>query len=67
MKTLGLIVGCMALLASGGPAPGAAPPSAQTQDAPPGAAAPVSGIDLQYVDDSVRPQDDFYQYINEAN
>src|SRR5271169_777247 len=25
---------------------------------------PVSGIDMQYVDGSVRPQDNFYKYIN---
>ncbi len=36
---------------------------------PPPAAAPTphtlhSGIDLQYVDTSVRPQDDVYQYLN---
>jgi len=24
----------------------------------------ISGIDIQYIDDSVRPQDDFYQYVN---
>jgi putative endopeptidase len=30
----------------------------------PEAAAPRSGIDLQYVDGSVRPQDDLYQYLN---
>jgi len=29
-----------------------------------GAATPVSGIDLMYLDRSVRPQDDFYQYVN---
>jgi predicted metalloendopeptidase len=27
-------------------------------------AAPVSGIDLQYIDGAVRPQDDFYTYVN---
>jgi len=27
-------------------------------------AAPVSGIDTQYIDASVRPQDDFYRYLN---
>ncbi|MGH7881962.1 MAG: M13 family metallopeptidase [Candidatus Dormibacteraceae bacterium] len=26
--------------------------------------APVSGIDTQYMDNSVRPQDDFYKYVN---
>jgi putative endopeptidase len=30
----------------------------------PASAAPRSGIDLQYVDGSVRPQDDLYQYLN---
>jgi putative endopeptidase len=29
-----------------------------------GAATPVSGIDLKYLDRSVRPQDNFYQYVN---
>ena len=24
----------------------------------------VSGIDTQYIDDSVRPQDDFYKHVN---
>lgn len=28
------------------------------------AAAPVSGVDTQYADDSVRPQDDFYRHLN---
>jgi predicted metalloendopeptidase len=28
------------------------------------ATAPVSGIDIQYVDDSVRPQDDLYRHLN---
>src|SRR5471030_2374324 len=27
-------------------------------------AAPVSGIDVQYIDAGVRPQDDFYSYLN---
>nr|WP_307742789.1 M13-type metalloendopeptidase [Massilia varians] len=27
-------------------------------------AAPISGIDTQYIDTSVRPQDDFFQYLN---
>jgi predicted metalloendopeptidase len=27
-------------------------------------AAPISGLDMQYVDPSVRPQDDFYRYVN---
>jgi putative endopeptidase len=36
------------------------PPAAK---APP-SAAPRSGVDLQYVDSSVRPQDDVYEYLN---
>jgi predicted metalloendopeptidase len=32
--------------------------------AQPAAAAPVSGIDTQYIDASVRPQDDFFTYLN---
>jgi putative endopeptidase len=27
-------------------------------------AAPTSGIDVQYIDHTVRPQDDFYDYVN---
>ncbi len=30
----------------------------------PQSAAPTSGIDLQYVDRSIRPQDDLYRYLN---
>ncbi len=41
------------------------PPEApKTEAAAPAAPALVSGIDLQYVDDSVRAQDDFYKHIN---
>jgi len=41
------------------------PPEApQTEAAAPAAPALVSGIDLQYIDDSVRPQDDFYKHVN---
>jgi putative endopeptidase len=38
----------------------------QSNAPPPAAAAPalVSGLDLQYFDDSVRPQDDLYQHVN---
>jgi putative endopeptidase len=39
------------------------PPSAAVS-APGPHPAPHSGIDLQYVDTSVRPQDDVYQYLN---
>jgi len=39
-------------------------PQAPTQSATPPATALVSGIDAQYVDDSVRPQDDFFKHIN---
>jgi predicted metalloendopeptidase len=52
---LGAVCACFAAGCSKAPeAPKAAP------------AAPVlsSGIDLQYIDDSVRPQDDFYKHIN---
>jgi putative endopeptidase len=52
---------CAALIAGcGQQAPPAPPP-------PPMAAAPpplVSGIDTQYIDDSVRAQDDLYQHVN---
>jgi predicted metalloendopeptidase len=41
------------------------PPEApKTEAAVPAAPALVSGIDLQYVDDSVRVQDDFYKHVN---
>ncbi|MBS0388839.1 MAG: M13 family peptidase, partial [Proteobacteria bacterium] len=40
------------------PAAGPAP-AAAAQPAPLG-----SGIELKYIDDSVRPQDDFYQHVN---
>ena len=39
----------------------------KTPEVPPAPSAPpplVSGIDLQYFDASVRPQDDFYKHIN---
>ncbi|WP_229425327.1 MULTISPECIES: M13 family metallopeptidase [unclassified Massilia] len=39
-------------------APHAAKPAAAV------AAAPISGIDTQYIDTSVRPQDDFFTYLN---
>src|SRR5476649_1335533 len=31
---------------------------------PAAAAAPLSGIDVQYIDAGVRPQDDFFSYLN---
>ncbi len=40
-----------------------APPVSQ-QGAAPAAPAPISGIDVQYVDDSVRAQDDFFKHLN---
>jgi putative endopeptidase len=39
-------------------------PEVPTQAAAPPAPALVSGIDAQYVDASVRPQDDFFKHIN---
>lgn len=48
--------------------PVAGPTSAAPQLAPAAAVASppalVSGIDLQYIDDSIRPQDDFYKHVN---
>ena len=64
-KTL-LAAGCASLLA----ACSSPQPPAKTQEQPTAAAAPASapalksGIDVQYVDDSVRVQDDFYQHVN---
>jgi predicted metalloendopeptidase len=61
------IVFCIASLAacvSQAPVPAAPPaPAAPVAPPPPHAALP-SGIDLQYVDGAVRPQDDVYQYLN---
>ena len=37
---------------------------AMAADAPAPAGNPESGIDKRYVDPAVRPQDDFYQYVN---
>ena len=41
---------------------------AKAPEPPPAAPAPppalISGIDLQYIDANVRPQDDFYKHIN---
>jgi putative endopeptidase len=39
-------------------------PEAPRQAAAPAAPALISGIDVQYVDDSVRPVDDFFKHIN---
>jgi predicted metalloendopeptidase len=33
-------------------------------NAPQRAGGPVSGIETQYIDSSVRPQDDFFRYLN---
>ena len=41
--------------------PGAAPTVAAATST---AAAPISGIDTQFIDTSVRPQDDFFTYLN---
>ena len=71
MKRTALAVACATLLAACSQAP-EAPKQTAAPIAPPAAAAPVaapaapllSGIDLQYVDDSVRAQDDFYRHLN---
>jgi putative endopeptidase len=52
------LAGLAACVSNQGPLPAAAAP------APIPHPAPHSGIDLQYVDSSVRPQDDVYQYLN---
>jgi len=61
------IVICIASLAAcvsnQAPAPPAPPAPAAPPPPPPRATLP-SGIDLQYVDSAVRPQDDVYQYLN---
>src|SRR5450755_2720307 len=60
LKNCAILV-CIAGLAAciSNQAPPAAPPAATAQRA-----AQRSGIDLQYVDSAVRPQDDVYQYLN---
>ena len=72
MKRTALAVACATLLAACSQAP-EAPKQAAAPVAPPAAAAPVaapappalsSGIELQYVDASVRAQDDFYRHLN---
>jgi predicted metalloendopeptidase len=45
-------IGCLGLLA------------ACNQSSPPASPPLVSGIDRQYIDDSVRPQDDLYKHVN---
>src|SRR5580698_7911101 len=46
------------------PAPAASAPARAAVSAPEPVSALRSGIDLQYVDRSVRPQDDVYEYLN---
>ena len=62
LKNLSTLVciACLAACAGNQTAPGAAPAAA----APPLAPAMRSGIDLQYVDSSVRSQDDVYEHLN---
>ncbi|HVN99079.1 MAG TPA: M13-type metalloendopeptidase [Steroidobacteraceae bacterium] len=60
MKKLIIPVVVLAACAACSPKQAAGPaPTAAAQPAPLG-----SGIELQYIDDSVRPQDDFYQHVN---
>ncbi len=64
MKRTALAVACVTLLAACSQAP-EAPKQTAAPAAPPAAAPPLSsGIDLQYVDSSVRAQDDFYRHLN---
>jgi putative endopeptidase len=58
MKKTILSVACACFVASCGTQPETPKPAA------PATRVPVSGINLQYVDDSVRAQDDFYQHVN---
>ena len=62
LKNLSTLVciACLAACAGNQTAPGAAPAAA----APPLAPVMRSGIDLQYVDSSVRSQDDVYEHLN---
>jgi predicted metalloendopeptidase len=52
---------CLGLLTSVATASSSAQPASPSD---PQAVAPISGIELQYADDSVRIQDDFYQHVN---
>jgi putative endopeptidase len=58
MKKAILSVVCACLVASCGTQPETPKPAV------PAARVLVSGIDMQYVDDSVRSQDDFYKHVN---
>jgi putative endopeptidase len=60
MKKIRFAVVCACIVASCGESPEAPTPVAMTPAAP----VLVSGIDMQYVDDSIRPQDDFYKHVN---
>ena len=68
MKRTVLALACASLLAACSPqeAPkqAAAPQAAPAPAAPAAAPAAQSGIDLQYVDNNVRAQDDFYRHVN---
>ena len=59
MKQVAWVIGGAALL---GAIAGTGEVRAAADEPAPGPL--VSGIDLQYIDQSVRPQDDFYQYVN---
>src|SRR5271155_3998579 len=60
MKKLLLMLFCACFVASCGKQPEVPKPAAVVPPVP----ALVSGIDMQYIDDSVRPQDDFYRHVN---
>jgi predicted metalloendopeptidase len=60
MKKILFMVVCACFAASCGRSPEVPKPPA----APPATPSLVSGIDTQYIDDSVRPQDDFYKHVN---
>ncbi|MBB5366775.1 MULTISPECIES: M13 family metallopeptidase [unclassified Janthinobacterium] len=55
---------CCALLAFASPSSYAQQSAEQSANAAGSVAAPVSGIDLKSLDPAVRPQDDFYGYVN---
>src|SRR5580692_4989279 len=60
MKTLPWGIACACLLPAYGASMAATDMLATDTPAP----ALISGIDIQYIDDSVRAQDDFYQHVN---
>ena len=60
-KLLSVLIGAALLAGCGRPADRPETAAVSEQPRPP---SPLSGIEAQYNDHTVRPQDDFYQYVN---